>query len=129
MAKKRKRTAKAAKTTKASAKQKAAKKKSVKKKTAKKKTAKKKTAVAKILRKRVPAKKSKSGANRLAKTPVKKPAAMTTAKTAAGGKPVAPPPESLSHKIANAVGAVVDVFTDAERLHHKLEPGISNEPE
>jgi hypothetical protein len=123
MAKKRKRTAKAAKTTKASAKQKAA----------KKKPAKKKTAGAKIRRKLKLAKKSKSvtnrPANKPAKTAAKKPVAMTPAKTTVGGKPVAPPPESLSHKIANAVGAVVDNFTDAERLHHKVDPGISNEPE
>ena len=59
----------------------------------------------------------------------KKPVTTTVPKPAAGKTVTAPPRESLSHKIESAVAAVVDIFTDAERLHHKLEPDISNEPE
>ena len=44
-----------------------------------------------------------------------------------------PPPESLVHKVEHEVEDVVteiaDIFTDAERLHQKLDPGISREPE
>jgi hypothetical protein len=32
-------------------------------------------------------------------------------------------------KIEDAAAAVVDVFTNADQLHHRLDPGISNEPE
>lgn len=99
--KKRKAAAKAAKTSKA-----------------KRKVAKKKTAIAK---------KRGTLAARKRKPVVTK--AAVQAKPAEGKKAGAPPPESLSHKIGSAVGAVIDILTDAERLHHKLEPGISNEPE
>jgi hypothetical protein len=71
-----------------------------------------------------------------AKSIAKKPVAgAPPAKAPARSAPVTntgTPPESLPHKIAHALGAVVDVFTDAERLHHKLDPedpDISNEPE
>jgi len=50
------------------------------------------------------------------------------AKPPAKKKPVAPA-ESLPQKIAGAFTAVVDILTDAERLHHRLDPGISREPE
>jgi hypothetical protein len=40
-----------------------------------------------------------------------------------------PPPESLRDEVAGAFTAVVDTLTDAERLHHKLDPGVSREPE
>jgi len=39
------------------------------------------------------------------------------------------PPESFPHKVADAFTAIVDILTDAEQLHHKLDPGVSNEPE
>jgi phenylalanyl-tRNA synthetase alpha subunit len=89
---------------------KAAKKsKALKKKAAKKKTAKRKTAITKKRRK-VAAK--------------KKPAPKKVRK---------PPPESFAHKVEHEVEDVVteiaDIFTDAERLHQKLDPGISREPE
>jgi hypothetical protein len=67
-----------------------------------------------------------------AKSIAKKPVASPPAKAPAPSGPAAKtgtPQETLSHKIAHAVGAVVDVFTDAERLHHRLDPDISNEPE
>ena len=32
-------------------------------------------------------------------------------------------------EIAGAYTAVADAFTEAERLHHKLDPGVSREPE
>ena len=39
------------------------------------------------------------------------------------------PPENLLHKVEDVFTAVVDTLTDAERLHHKLDPGVSREPE
>ena len=46
-------------------------------------------------------------------------------------KPAArkPPPESLLHKIEGEFTAILDTLTDAERLHEKLDPGVSREPE
>ena len=84
-----------------------------KKKAARKKAAKKKSAIAKKRRKVAAQKKSKPIAK-------KKPAEK---------KISTQPPESFPHKVADAVTAVVDILTDAERLHHKLDPGVSNEPE
>ena len=120
MAKKKwkKATAKAAKTTKALAKKKTT-KALARRKTAKKKTTGKKIAVAR--------KRPKTAVATPTKSVTKKPVAKAPAQSASGTK--AAPPETLSHKIAGAVGAVVDIFTNAERLHHKLEPDISNEPE
>ena len=117
--KRKKATAKVAKTTKALAKKKTT-KALAKKKAAKRKTAGKKIAVAK--------KRPKTAVATQAKSVAKKPVVKAPAQSAPGTKAAAPP-ETLSHKIADAVGAVVDIFTDAERLHHKLEPDISNEPE
>lgn len=60
------------------------------------------------------------------------------AKPIAEKKPIvapqaAQPPRSfvqkVEQKIEGAVAAAVDILTDAERLHHKLEPGISQIPE
>ncbi len=79
-----------------------------KKKTARKKAAKKKSAISKKRRKVAAQKKSKPIA--------KKKISMQ-------------PPESFPHKVADAFTAIVDILTDAERLHHKLDPGVSNEPE
>ena len=50
-------------------------------------------------------------------------------KTLARKKIRKPPPESFSEKVAEAFTAVVDTLTDAERLHHKLDPDVSREPE
>ena len=36
---------------------------------------------------------------------------------------------SLADKVAGTFTAVVDTLTDAERLHHKMEPEVSREPE
>jgi hypothetical protein len=113
--KRKKATAKAAKRTKA-----LATKALAKKKTAKKKITGKKIAVAK--------KRPKTKAATQTKSSAKKPATKAPARSGPGTKAGAPP-ETLSHKIAGAVSAVVDIFTSAERLHHKLEPDISNEPE
>jgi hypothetical protein len=93
------------------------------KKTGKKKPA-KKVAAAKKGGKTVAAEKlvaQKPVARKTQKKPV--------ATTKSAGKPPSAPPESLPHKIADAVTAVVDILTDAERLHRKLDPGVSNEPE
>lgn len=98
-------------------------KSSARKKAGMKKTA-KQAAAAKKGRKAVAAEKL------VAKKPVarntrKKPVATTKP----AGQPPSAPPESLTHKIADAVTAVVDILTNAERLHRKLDPGVSNEPE
>jgi hypothetical protein len=37
--------------------------------------------------------------------------------------------KTVGQKVAGAVEAVLDTLTDAEQLHHKLEPEISSEPE
>lgn len=84
-----------------------------------KKGARKKTAVAKKSRKVAARKKSKPIAK---KKPVAK-------KTPARKKIRKPPPESFVEKVEDAFTAVVDILTDAERLHHKLDPGVSREPE
>ncbi|MFY9761847.1 MAG: hypothetical protein WAK32_15785, partial [Xanthobacteraceae bacterium] len=99
-------TAKAAKTTKALAKKKTT-KALARRNTAKKKTTGKKIAVAK--------KRPKTAVATQTKSVTKKPVAKAPAQSASGTKAAAPP-ETLSHKIADAVGAVVDIFTDAERL-------------
>ena len=78
-----------------------------------KKRAKKKTAVAKKRRKAAAWKKSKPVAK---KTPVRK-------------KIRQPPPESFPHKVEDVATEIVDILTDAERLHRKLDPGVSREPE
>ena len=96
----------------------ATRRKAAKKKTAKRKSAKTKRTAAKKPRK-------------LAARKTTKPAAKKTvaAKTKPAAGTINAPPESLPHKVAGVFSAVVDIFTDAERLHHKLEPDISNEPE
>jgi hypothetical protein len=91
------------------------KKKTAKSKTAKQKSTNKKAAVAKTQRTGAakPAKKSKP--------PVQaKPAPRKAAR---------PPHKSFVQRVEGAFGAVADILTDAEQLHHRLEPGISNEPE
>lgn len=94
---------------------------SAKGKSTKKKVVKKKIGVARKRRKLPTASKPKPvGKTAVAKTPAPAPP---------GQKPAARPRESLPHKIESAIAAVADIFTDAERLHHKLEPDISNEPE
>ena len=50
-------------------------------------------------------------------------------KTGTPKKTVEPPPKSFPEKVAGAFSTVVDILTDAEQLHHKLEPEISREPE
>jgi len=92
--------------------------------------AKRKAAVAKSRRKSATAKKAKPVAKKA--KPVAKQAKPTAAKPIVAQQP-APPPKSfvqrVEQKIEGAVAAAVDILTDAERLHHKLEPGISQTPE
>ena len=45
------------------------------------------------------------------------------------GNPTAKPEKTIGQKVEGAFEAVLDVLTDAEQLHHKLEPEISTEPE
>lgn len=96
--------------------------------------------MAKKARKKVAAKATKTAKR---KSAPKRKAAVTTArhKTAApkkakaaakqqpAAKPAAQPRRSIVQRIEGAVSAVFDTLTDAERLHHKLDPGISPEPE
>ena len=78
----------------------------------------------------VSAKNAKSVAKKTgAKKTGKKPVTTTVPKPAAGKTVAAPPGRAYRTKSKARSAAVVDIFTDAERLHHKLEPDISNEPE
>lgn len=36
--------------------------------------------------------------------------------------------KTIEHKVADAVMAVVDTLTEAERLHHQMEPGVPRNP-
>jgi len=84
-----------------------------------KKGAKKKAAVTKKRRKIAARKKSKPVAKK-----------KLIAKKTPGRKKIRKaPPESFLHKVDDVFTAVVDTLTDAERLHHKLDPGVSREPE
>jgi hypothetical protein len=93
----------------------AGKKKKTKSKTAKQKSTNKKAAVAKTRRTAAakPAKKSKPAVQA-------KPAPK---------KAVRPPQKTFVQRVEGAFGAVADILTDAEQLHHRLDPGISKEPE
>jgi hypothetical protein len=101
-----------------------------------KKAAKRKPAAAKPRRKAAPGKAAKPAA--------KKPAASKPAASKpVASKPVTPqsaprqqpaPPrrnfvQRIEHKVEDAVEAVFDTLTDAERLHRKLEPGIEPDQE
>lgn len=55
--------------------------------------------------------------------------AKAVAKKKAARKRSAKRPESFLQKVEGAFEAVLDTLTDAERLHRKLEPEISREPE
>ena len=102
-----------------------------------KRAAKRTAAVAKSRRKAAPTKKTKPAAK------TAKPAAKTAKPVAKKAKPIAgksivapqpaPPPKSfvqrVEQKIEGAVAAAIDILTDAERLHHKLDPGVPPIPE
>ncbi len=64
----------------------------------------------------------------------RKPAAKKTSKAAARKKAAKPAKAKPQRKgvvagIVGAAKAVIDTLTDAERLHHKMEPHVSREPE
>jgi predicted lipid-binding transport protein (Tim44 family) len=111
-----------------------------------KKAASKKRAVTRPRRKAAPAKAAKPAAKKPAasKPVVRKPVASKPV----ASKPVAAPPaaaqpattsrpaqprrnfvQRIEHKVEDAVEAVFDTLTDAERLHRKLEPGIEPDQE
>jgi hypothetical protein len=92
-------------------------KRSTKKKSAKKKSAGRKAAVAKKRRK-VAAKVSAP----------KKFQPISEAKPAAKAA-VPPPRKTIVERLEGAVGAVADIFTDAEQLHHRLDPDPSRDPD
>jgi hypothetical protein len=79
--------------------------------------------VPKMMRKKIAAK-----VKRKSKALIDKKSAVTKKKrkVAAKSKPIA---KSLADKVAGTFTAVVDTLTDAERLHHKMEPEVSREPE
>lgn len=53
-----------------------------------------------------------------------------TTSTLAPAPASAPSPhESFSHRIGSAFKAVVDTLTEAEQLHHRLEPNPSRDPD
>jgi predicted lipid-binding transport protein (Tim44 family) len=105
-------------------------------KSAAKKAAKSKRAVAKPRRKAAPAKAAKP----VAKKP---PAAKPVASKPVAAQPAASQPaadqqtkqprrnfvQRIEHKVEDAVEAVFDTLTDAERLHRKLEPDITPDQE
>ena len=79
------------------------------------KAKKKPTAVSKKKRRTVAKKKSKAAARK---------------KTARKAKPkTKPKPKGLIATLVADFKAAVDTLTDAERLHRKLEPHVSREPE
>jgi hypothetical protein len=84
-----------------------------------KKTAKRKNAVARKSRKVAARKKSKPVAS---KTLIAK-------ERAAPNTIRKPPPGGLLHEVEEVVTEVGDIFSDAEQLHQRLDPGISREPE
>jgi hypothetical protein len=96
--------------------------------------AKRKTAAAKARtkprRKVATAKKAKPVANK-AKPVAQKAAAVS--KQAIVAQQLPTPPKSfvqkVEQKIEGAVAAAIDILTDAERLHHKLDPGVPPIPE
>jgi hypothetical protein len=64
----------------------------------------------------------------------RKAAEKKTSKAAARKKAAKPAKAKPQHKgiiagIAGAAKAVIDTLTNAERLHHKMEPHVSREPE
>jgi hypothetical protein len=84
-----------------------------------KKTAKRKNAVARKSRKVAARKKSKPVASKT-----------LIAKERAAPKTIRkPPPGGLLHEVEEIVTEVGDIFSDAEQLHQRLDPGISREPE
>ena len=94
-----------------------------------KKAAARATKSAKVTAKRTSAKTKAAIAKTRRKVAAPKPSRPVAAKKPER-KPIAKPrPESFAKKVAHAFTAVVDTLTDAERLHHKLDPGVSPEPE
>jgi hypothetical protein len=107
--------------------------------------AKRKAAVAKSRRKPTTAKKAKPAVSKTKPVSKKaKPVAVKAKPVARNAKPAvpapivapqaAPPPrqsfvKKVEQKIEGAVAAVIDTLTDAERLHHKLDPGVPPIPE
>jgi hypothetical protein len=89
-----------------------------------------KKAAAKAAKKSKGSKKKKAAATKKGR----KVSARKKSKPAAKKKPARkiirkPPPESFPHKVEDVIKEIADIFTDAERLHQKLDPGVSREPE
>jgi hypothetical protein len=125
MAKKaRKKTAaKAAKTKKASSKSKAAKVTSAKTKRIKTQTAKTQVAKTQI------AKPKGAAANKPRKVAAPPPSKPVAKKKPAAQKVQKSFLRTVEDKVAGAFNAVINTLVDAEQLHHKLDPGVSPEPE
>ena len=71
-------------------------------------------------------KKASLGARKKRKAAVRKAAKK---KTPARKRKPAAKPKSIVGRIVGAATALVSTLTDAERLHQKLEPHVSREPE
>lgn len=70
-------------------------------------------------------KKKSAGARKKRKTVVRKKSKVATRKkTARKAKP-----RGVIRTIVADLNTVVDTLSDAERLHHKMEPHVSREPE
>jgi hypothetical protein len=89
-----------------------------------KKARKKSTSKTKKKRAAPARKKRKAAAKRRAKPARKKAARKAKVRSKAKAKP-----KGVFAKIAGAAEAVLDTLTEAERLHHKMEPHVSREPE
>jgi hypothetical protein len=70
-------------------------------------------------------KKKSAGARKKRKTAVRKKSRAATRKKAARRAK----PRGVVRTIVADINAVVDTLSDAERLHHKMEPHVSSDPE
>ena len=75
-------------------------------------------------------KKPAAAAKKKSKTVAKKKSKVVAKRKAARkAKPKSKPRKGVLAQIAGAAKAVVDTLTDAEQMHHKMEPHVSREPE
>jgi hypothetical protein len=74
-------------------------------------------------------KKSTAVSKKKRKTVAKKKFKLAARKTVARKAKTKPKPKGVVATIVADIEAVVDTLTDAERLHRKLEPHVSREPE
>jgi hypothetical protein len=89
--------------------------------------------MAKKMRKKAAKKATKKVAKKATRKTTKKAAKakvkVIARKKSTGKKNRKPPPQSIPQMVEGAFTAVLDTLSDAERLHRKLDPGVSREPE